>query len=293
VTVSLHSGPCWKLFDMSGLLTLLILLFSVSSSIGQNLSEAREVYNRMMKAIEQINTCTFTISIEERVFDKYMKSRHQVKLQARPFKTYLKSEFPDKGAEVLYIAGSNHGKALINPNKFPFMNVNLLPTSSLLRKNHQYTVAQMGFGHLYSLLRGYERKEHENFFNKLHLSRDSEGELILEIRNHEFGYLNYKVMKGETLTSIAEKFLINDQMILALNPDCDYYDDVRPGQVISIPNSFGKRIIFHIDRKTGLPLKQTIYDDKGLFSKVEFSSFVLNPVLKENEFTKDFPGYGF
>jgi hypothetical protein len=153
----------------------------------------------------------------------------------------------------------------------------------------------MGFGHLYNILRGYESKEHLVFFQKLHLSKsgDDKADLILEIRNNAFGYMNYKVLKGETLTTIAEKFLLNDQMLLELNPECDYYDDVRPGQVISIPNSFGKRIIFHIDRKTGLPLKQIIYDDKGLFSKVEFTSFVLNPVFSEKEFTKDFPGYGF
>lgn len=249
----------------------------------------------MMKAVEQINTSTFTITIEERVFDKYLKSRHHVKLQTKPFKTYLKSEYPDKGAEVLYIEGANNGKALINPNKFPFMNVNLHPGSSLLRKNHQYTVAQMGFGHLYQILRGYERKEHEKFFQKLHVSKSTENnsEFILEIHNNEFGYMNYKVMKGETLTTIAEKFLLNDQMILALNPGCDYYDDVRPGQVITIPNSFGKRIVFYNDKKTGLPLKQIIYDDKGLFSKVEFTSFVLNPVFRDNEFSREFQGYGF
>jgi hypothetical protein len=270
-------------------------LFAYSSSSGQDFSEAREAYNRMMKAIEQINTCTFTITIEERIFDKYIKSKHHVKLQTKPFKTHLKSEYPNKGAEVLYVTGANHGKALVKPNKFPYMNVNLVPTSSLLRKNHQYTVAQMGFGHLYNILRGYERKEHLVFFQKLHLSKsgDDKGDLILEIRNNAFGYMNYKVLKGETLTTIAEKFLLNDQMLLELNPECDYYDDVRPGQVISIPNSFGKRIIFHIDRKTGLPLKQIIYDDKGLFSKVEFTSFVLNPVFSEKEFTKDFQGYGF
>lgn len=280
---------------MIRILAVCLSLFSYLPLSGQQLPEAREVYDQMMKAVEQINTCTFTISIEERVFDKYLKSRHHVKLQTKPFKTYLKCEYPDKGAEVLYIEGANHGKALINPNRFPFMNVNLHPGSSLLRKNHQYTVAQMGFGHLYQILRGYERKEHENFFRKLHVtgSADNTGDLILEIRNNEFGYMNYKVMKGETLTTIAAKFLLNDQMILELNPDCDYYDDVRPGQVLTIPNSFGKRIIFHIDRKTGLPLRQIIYDNKGLFSKVEFTSFVLNPVFNNNEFSRDFQGYGF
>ena len=280
---------------MVRLLALLTGLLIFSASKGQEYSDAREVYNRMMKSVESIQTCTFIINIEERVFDKYIISRHHVKLQTKPFKTYLKSEFPVKGAEVLYIADANQGRALIYPNRFPFINVNLLPGNSLLRKNHQYTIAQMGFGHLHSVLKGYEMKERDNFYRKLLLlkSKEHPDDLILEIRNNEFGYINYKVMKGETLTTIAEKFLLNDQMILELNPDCDYYDDVRPGQVITLPNSFGRRIIFYIDRQTGLPLKQVIYDDKGLFSKVEFTSFVLNPVFRSNEFTKDFQGYGF
>lgn len=272
------------------------LLFASTVVCSQDQTTAREVYQNMMASIDKVRTCTFAISIEERVFDKIIKSKHKVKLQVNPFKVYLKCEVPEKGAEVLYQEGKNNGKALVNPNKFPFINVNLRPENPLLRKNHQYTVAEMGFSHLYNILKYHEMREKENFFGKLHtgfITNNGNRIRILEIRNHDFGFINYKVMKGETITSIARKFYINDQMILDLNRHIDYFDEARAGDVISIPNSFARKIVFYIDDKTGLPLTQIIYDDRGLFSKVEFSSFVLNPAIPEKEFSEDFADYDF
>lgn len=277
-------------------LLLLFLLLPIPA-LAQEKITARTVYDEMMRGIERIRTCTYTIAIEERIFDQFVTGKHRVKLQITPSKVYIYSIAPDAGAEVLYIAGQNNGKALVNPNQFPFVNVNLHPENRLLRKFHQYTVAQMGFGYLYDLLRKYEFRDREKFFTSLHLdpkSVTSESDYyILEIRNNTFGNMNYKVMKGENVTSIARKFYLNDMMILDRNRDIAYFDDVQPGQVITIPNSFAKRIVFHVDKKTHLPLKQIIYDDKGLYSKINYSSFVLNPVIKPEEFTKDYPGYKF
>lgn len=276
---------------------LIIFLFLTMPALAQEKITARTVYDEMMHSIEKIRTCTYTIAIEERIFDQFVTGKHRVKLQVAPLKIYIYSFAPDAGAEVLYIAGQNNGKALVNPNSFPFVNVNLHPENRMLRKFHQYTVAQMGFGYLHDLLRKYEFRDREKFFGSLHLDTKSvtpeSDYYVLEIRNNTFGNMNYKVMKGENVTSIARKFYLNDMMILDRNRDIAYFDDVQPGQVITIPNSFAKRIVFHVDKKTLLPLKQIIYDDKGLYSKISYSSFVLNPAIKPEEFTKDFSGYKF
>lgn len=276
---------------------LIIFLLLTIPALAQEKKTARTVYDEMMRGIERIRACTYTISIEERIFDQFVTGKHRVKLQVTPLKLYLYSIAPDAGAEVLYIAGQNNGKALVKPNSFPFVNLNLHPENRMLRKFHQYTVAQMGFGYLHDLLRKYEFRDREKFFTSLHLDAKSvtpeSDYYILEIRNNTFGNMNYKVMKGESVTSIARKFYLNDMMILDRNRDIAYFDDVQPGQVITIPNSFAKRIVFYVDKKTHLPLKQVIYDDKGLYSKISYSSFVLNPVIKPEEFTKDFPGYKF
>jgi outer membrane lipoprotein-sorting protein len=155
----------------------------------------------------------------------------------------------------------------------------------------------MGFEYLHSVLRHYEITEKENFYNKIIIHHDStqskKNYYIMEIINEEFGFFTYKTLKRQTLTSSAKKFHVNDHMILELNSDIKYYDDVKPGQLITIPNSFAKRIVFYIDKKNYLPLTQYIYDHKGLFSKIEFSSFVLNPPIKPEEFTRKYPKYKF
>lgn len=256
-------------------------------------TNAKSIYQQMMAAITRLKTATFTIEIQQRIYGKMHHGLHHVKIQvSKPLKIYLKSEKPHSGAEVIYIEGANNNRALINPNSFPFINLSLSPDNPLLRKNNHYTIRQTGFTHAYAIMRYYENNEKERFYGKLKLSSDANHH-ILEIDNDEFAMVNYKVAKGETVTSIAKRFFVNDQMILELNRDISDFDDVSEGQVITIPNSFARKFIMHIDKKTMLPVKQIIYDHKGLYSQVEFKSFRVNPTLTDMDFSKDNPQYGF
>ena len=273
------------------LLTFLLICFSTTAQTNQ---DARTVYNRMMNAMQSVRTATFTIDIKERIYGQLEHGIHQVKLQVNPYKVYLKSIKPDAGAEVLYVDGTNNNKALINPSAFPYVNISLSPHNPLLRKHHQNTILQMGFADAYSIIRYYETKERDRFYNKLKLTNDASGAYhILEIDNDEFGFVNYKVMKGEDVTSIAEKFHVNDQMILELNRSITDFDDVAAGQVITLPNSFARRIVLYIDKKNLLPVKQLIYDLKGLYTDVEFKSLKVNPTLTNMDFSSENPQYGF
>jgi hypothetical protein len=264
---------------------------------GQSNQDARNLYEKMMTAMSKVQTCTYTLTFEERIYGKFYPGKLKVKLNVNPYKVYAYSVKPDEGAEVLYFASENNGKVLINPNKFPYINVSLSPLNSIFRKNHQFTILQMGFDYLHGVLKENERTQKENFFSKLSIKQDAAAEdkpyYILEIDNNEFGFINYRVMKGEDVTSISKKFFINDQMILELNRDVKYFDDVSPGQVLTLPNSFARKIIFYVDKKTMLPLTQILYDHKGLYSKIEFGSFQLNPVFAPNEFSRNNPKYQF
>jgi len=274
---------------------IIILLLFPALLKGQEYSDARRVYNEMMHAIEHLETSTFEIEINERVFGKMMYSHHTVKLQLHPYKVYIYCQQPEAGAEILYLQGKNNNKVLVNPNRFPFFNLNVSPFNSLLRKNHHYIVPQMGFSYLYNILRHYESVNHEKFYSMLKLNESSDNKyLVLEINNNEFGFMNYKMGKNENITDAARKFYVNDQMVLELNkPEVDDFNDVREGQVITVPNSYGKRIVFYIDKTTKLPVLQYIYDQKGLYSKIVFSHLIVNPVLKPEEFTKEYSGYNF
>lgn len=279
---------------MRGIILSIIFFLALPVSAQQDI-ESRAVYNKMMHAMEIVKTCKFELHVQERIFGKMIYGVHSVKLQTHPYKLYIKSKLPDTGAEVLYIKGTNNNKALINPNRFPFFNINLSPESSILRKNHHYVISQVGFGYLFDVLKNYEHRDKEMFYSKLKLKKPTpeHNYYILEIDNTDFGMMNYKVVKGENVTDIANKFFINDQMILELNRNVDYFDDVSAGDVITIPNSYARKIVFYLDKKTYLPLTQVIYDQNGLYSKIEFENFVLNPEIKSEEFTKQYKDYDF
>jgi outer membrane lipoprotein-sorting protein len=69
--------------------------------------------------------------------------------------------------------------------------------------------------------------------------------------------------------------------------------DVKAGQVIKVPSYYAKETVMYINTKTYLLYKILVYDLKGLYESYEFRNLKLNVNFKPNEFTKDFPEYGF
>jgi outer membrane lipoprotein-sorting protein len=82
-------------------------------------------------------------------------------------------------------------------------------------------------------------------------------------------------------------------MVLENNPKLKNYDDVKEGQSIKVPSVFGKKITFYVDKRTYLPMVQIVYDDKGLYNRIEYSSCVINPVFREEDFSRKNRKYGF
>jgi len=277
-------------------LILSVLFFSYSAN-AQLLHKPSDLYFKMMQGMANVRTARYVLNLEERVFDKKVECSYIVKLQAKPQKIYTYVLQPTPGAEALYVEGTNSNKILVNPNSFPYINLSLPVNSMLLRKSHQYTMLKLGFSYLHNMLGKYLVKDSLDFMQSLSVKEDiivdNRSYHVLEINNKRFGYVNYTVQKGENVCSIADKMLLNDHMILEVNRDISDYDDVKPGQVIKVPNSFAKRIVFYIDKATHLPFIQTIYDDKGFYTKITFSSFLLNPVIYDEEFTRSYPKYKF
>ncbi len=276
---------------------ILTVLFFSSTAHAQILHQPKDLYLKMMQGMANVRTARYVLNLEERVFDKKIECSYIVKLQAKPQKIYTYLINPNPGAEALYVEGTNSGKILVNPNSFPYVNLNLSVNSMLLRKSHQYTMLQLGFSYLHEMLGKYFAKDSLDFMQSLSVKADvivdNKSYHVLEINNTRFGYTKYTVQKGENVTSIAKKLLVNDHMILEMNSNISDYDNVKAGQVIIVPNSFGKRIVFYIDKATHLPFIQTIYDDKGFYTKITFSSFVLNPVIYDEEFTRSYKKYKF
>ena len=247
--------------------------------------------------MKEVKTCSFVLDIQERIKGMMRYDQYVVKLNSNPYKAYIYSVTPNPGAEGLLIKGENNNKAYINPNRFPFITLSLSPYSMLLRKNHQYTIWQLGFTFIHEMLESYQKKYGDAFYNSLRTEADavSKGRTYyqLVIEKNDFHFDDYKVLKGENIVTIGQKLLVNDYMILEANPEYKHFDDVKAGDVIKVPNIFGKKIVLYIDKTTFLPMVQIIYDNKDLYGRIELSSFVLNPNFTEMDFSKNNKKYGF
>jgi hypothetical protein len=255
-----------------------------------------EIY-KMLFACDNLKTSSFNLLSVERLKDGTMKeSEILVKLQRNPKKVYIYCIDPNPGAECLWRKGEMNNHLLINPNGFPFFNLKLNSHNSLLRQGQHHTVEEVGFDYIAEVFRYYIERHGEKIFSLFSLAGTAEYDgrqcKVLQYENPAFAYENYTVKAGETVSSIADANYLSDYMVMTVNK-LKNYDAVKEGQVIKLPVTYGKKILLYLDANNHLPLVQFIYDEKGLYEKYEFKSFVLNPKLSTEDFNPENPKYGF
>lgn len=217
-----------------------------------------------------------------------------VKLNREPFKIYTRQEHPNTGLEVLYT--EDDSKALINPNGFPWFNLRLDPLGARMRKNQHHTILESGYDHFISILEHLFEKYDDRINDITSLStttwKDREC-WVVEFNNPDFAYVDYYVTGDENVLSIANKLKINGYMILQLNSDISAYDELLTGKTITVPTDYSARMTLIIDKQMNVPLVMKVYDEKGLYEVYEYSEININPPLRSEEFTEDYPEYGF
>lgn len=234
------------------------------------------------------------ITKEERIKGDLVKQITEANLRKEPYSLYLVQRFPKDGVEIL--VRSKDDKPLINPNAFPWFNLNLDPYGPLMRKNQHHTVFDSGFDLLMNTL---DRelaalgKNTSNISYKGLVEWDGRPAHEIEVLYPDYGKKLYKVMMGEDLNSIARKLNVNEYSILELNKDIDYYDDVEPGDEIMVPSSYAKRMVLLIDSEYMLPMVTRVYDDKGLYEQYAYRNFIINPDFEPEEFNSSYEAYGF
>lgn len=266
------------------------------SSLAQpkGFSGTRELVTKMIKAIEDVQSLKYTLKITERGKKGYNFYESSVKLNRKPRKLYLYI----KGIEVLWTQGTNNGKALVKPNSFPYINLNLDPMGSLMRADQHHTIYDMGFDYFggvmaYSLLKLGDKFEQSVKYEGEERCNNRPCHKIV-ITNKDFTLTNYTVGEKESITSIARKLFVSEYMILELNPKFrDYFDILKKGQVIRVPNWYAKTVTLYIDDLYLLPIGIKVVDDKGLFEEYNYHFLQVNPKLEDEEFTRDFKDYRF
>ncbi len=270
-----------------------ILLISFRYKKSDNISGNRELIDKIFEAVDNIKTMRFNLQCNERIKGRMTHYESKVKLQVSPRKLYLSL----KGPEVLWIQGQNNGDALVNPGAFPYMNLNLDPYGSLMRKDQHHTIHEMGFQYLADILKDGLKRAGDKLDKYFVIVGDEKLDgrdcYKLAISFPDFAWETYKVKKGESLTTIARKLRVSEYMVLMNNSKISWYNDVKEGQNIFVPNAYGKLTILLIDKEYMVPVSNEVFDDKGLFETYKYFDLQINTPIPAEEFSKTYKGYNF
>lgn len=255
---------------------------------------ARELIFKMIKSIDAAERFKYSLKITERGKKGYNHYESSVKLNRSPRKIYVYI----KGIELIWVNGWNGNKAYVKPNSFPYINLSLDPLGSLMRQDQHHTINEMGFDYFSSIVEYMALKVSDRFDQYFKLEGEERYNnrpcYKITINNKDYGYENYTVGDRESITTIARKLHISEYKILEVNPKLtDYFDILKKGQVLKVPNAYAKDVVLYIDQLYNLPIGVKISDDKGLFEQYDYFFLQVNPKIDDSEFTTGYKDYKF
>lgn len=279
-----------------GHFSLLLMFFMTSINLfSQSKSyTCLEIVEKSLQSIHEVKALKYHLKITERGRKGFNFYESAVKFNKNPRLIYLYI----KGIEVLWLQGQNNGKALVKPGTYAFFNLNLDPMGDLMRQDQHHTLNEMGYDYFANIIANIMKKLGNNFDQVFKLVGEERINnrpcYKIEIDNTDFKYVDYTIGEGESITSIARKFNIAEYMILEKNPKFkDYFDVLKKGQVIKIPNWYCRSVVLYIDKLYFLPISIKVLDDKGLFEEYNYHFLQVNPTFEKDEFTKTYKGYNF
>ena len=253
-----------------------------------------EVFNN----ISSYNSLSYELRIQERMNGEIRDQISKTKLIHKPFKVYIHQLHPQRGMEILYAEGVNDGKAIINPNGFPWINLHLDPNGAMMRESTHHTIFESGFKYFGNILEKIISKYKDDIDKLITNSGTIDYSGIscikLILNNSEFAIKNYTVKEGETILSIAREKSLSEHMIVELNDNlADYSTAISKGDIVKLPSAYAKKMVMYIDKKRKIPIMIRVFDDKGLYEQYDYTKVVLNPQFNLAEFSKNYKEYGF
>lgn len=276
-------------------ITFIVIGLSTKGIAQKDGHTTKELIYKMFKAIDDIESLKYSLKITERGKKGFNHYSSSVKLNRKPRQIYI---YIAPGIELLWKKGWNDNKAYVKPNSFPYVNLNLDPLGNLMRQDQHHTINEMGFDYFGSILKFLAIKVNNKFDEYF----KSEGEerynnrpcYKIQITNKDFAYETYTVSEKENITSIARKLHISEYMIVEANPKLnDYFDLLKVGQKLKVPNAYAKDVTLYIDQLYFLPIGIKVLDDKGLYEQYDYNFLQLNPKIDEAEFTTKYKDYKF
>lgn len=267
---------------------IFILFFSQPINV-----DVTSLFNKVVEKNKEYSNVSFTFIISQKIGSTTYKSKAFVKYRRKPLSIYYKQFYPKKDVEILYNKSLSSSKVLVNPNGFPWTNLTLSYNSAELRENQHHSVINANFDYIINII----SKTFKNLDSNKKTSIESAvyrntNCYKITYENTNYKFIKYTTKSNETVSSIANKFNINDYKILEINK-LESYGKVPKNKILILPNDYSKKAIFYINKSTLLPLKIIIYDENGIFEELEYFDIKTNVNFKNNEFSQNFSEYHF
>ncbi|MFL5765875.1 MAG: DUF1571 domain-containing protein [Bacteroidia bacterium] len=274
------------------LVPFIFLLFGAGP--GNNELTCREIIERMLDTIKNIQTQSCDVKATERIGKRLMIAESSIKINYYPRRIYFRNV---KGIEVLWAEGSNKGNAYVHTPAIPLLTVDLDPLGSIMRKDQHHTIFDLGSPYIGSTVAQTILKaprEFDKHFAYAGIVTWNNRECYQVVISYpEYNYVEYVTAAGETVTSISKKLNTSDYKIRYKNELSSYYGKIKAGKKLNIPIPYSNKGILYIDKKTFLPVSVKVYDEEGLFEAYEFTNMKTNIVFAADEFKVGYKGYGF
>lgn len=256
-----------------------------------------DLLNKMIIRCGEVDLLEYTMEKRERVRGKISKQRSFIRLNRKPFKIYLRQEVPRDGLEALYVKGANKNRILINPNGFPWINLNLATHSGLVRRDQHHTIDHSGYDYFIKILSSNMAADSNiqhaqmkcspimNWLGQSCWKIDINNPLYTEQKTHISNDIN--------LTSLADSLYLCEYKIVELNRGLKAGEIIRAKSQIVLPSHYAKEISIYISSTHFLPITFEIKDEQGVYERYDYLDLVVDPSVDHGVFTADYPSYKF
>lgn len=273
---------------------LILILIVVGFTSNAQVAFERKLLTDMLNVMHSLKNIETDIKVVERNDGKMITATPHIKIQFDPKKIYVKLK--EDGVELLWSEDVNNGKALVNPNGFPYINLSLDIDGYFLRDKKHHTLREAGFiyfaGIMEKSLNLYGEKFYDCLSYKGEIKWNNRDCYNVVVNYNDFKYVDYTLPKDEDLVSLARRLNVAEHMVKEKN-DLSGYGVIKKGKTIKVPTYYGKKIVLYVDKELMLPIYQEIEDDLGVYEHYEYSNVKINKVMAADEFSEKNKKYGF
>ncbi len=283
------------------ILALSFTRISANAAEGLKLDpEALAAIERFERTWQNAKRLTYRIVKSERLRKgKTVVEELHVKLR-KPGQAYVRMARPIAGREILYDRVKTPRKLTVRNGQFPDLTLNLDVRGMLATSDQHHTIEALGFDQAVQIFRdalnAAKRAPHGEYL-------EYGGERTFAGRKVDYIVMNAGkrparkevARDDESLFDFAARVGMDAYVIYTANPNIrSLTSELSEGKSYTVPAYYAKRCESWFDRETGMPLKQTMFDEQGnLYENYEHYDIDLDANLTDLDFDRKNPAYGF